>query len=87
MHVQCIHTCWAHLFVYIQADEVKPREYVAIDKYMSQKSYYELGANVGEKFLVYENVTSDEELVKVKSEKHFRVGYLPSEIVYQLQDL
>ena len=61
-------------------------EYVAIDKYKSQKSY-ELGADVGEKIFVYETVISDEELVKVRSEKSSRVGYIPKEIVCQLQDL
>ena len=60
--------------------------HVAIEKYKSQKSY-ELGTHVGEKFTVYGDVIPGEKLVKVVSQRSHRVGYLPKNIIYQLEDL
>ena len=60
--------------------------HVAVEKYKSQKSY-ELGTYVGEKITVYGDVIPEEKLVKVTSQRSHQVGYLPKDIIYQLEDL
>lgn len=60
--------------------------HVATEKYTPQKSY-ELKSQIGERFLVYQDFNSDEKLVKVASRRSRQVGYLPKEVIHQLDDL
>lgn len=74
-------------FDLLQADQIKPPVHVAIESYISQKSY-EVGSHVGEKFIVCgPEVILDEEVVKVASQRSHQAGYIPKEIVHQLDDL
>ena len=72
---------------HLQAEETKPKVYVATEDHHSNKPYYELNAQVGEKFLLYGNTLIEGTLLKVASKRTRQVGYIPMELIHPLDEM
>ena len=65
---------------------MKPKVHVSIVKHRSTKAY-ELGSQLGEKFMIYGEVITDDALVKAASQRSRQAGYIPKSVVHLYDDL